>query len=90
MIISTTVPESTTLIGFKPANNTLTPINPADEWDGWQDHIRERTIDGFYYTKRLLLDDWELEASQALNRHDEFFEHWISAVSSRDIITIYL
>ena len=85
VIISTTVPESTTLIGFKPANNTLTPINPADEWDGWQDHIRERTIDGFYYTKRLLLDDWELEASQALNRHDEKFEHWISAVSSSKI-----
>ena len=86
VIISTGVPESTTLIGFKPANNTLTPINPADEWDGWHDQLREKTIDGFYYTKRLLLDDWELEANSALNRHDVEFEHWISAVSSSNII----
>ena len=85
VIISTTVPESTTLIGFKPANNTLTPVNPADEWDGWHDHIRERTIDGFYYTKRLLLDDWELELTAAPNRHDDEFGHWISAVSSSKI-----
>ena len=83
---STRVPESTTLIGFKPANNTITPINPADEWDGWHDHIRERTIDGFYYTKHLLLDDWELEVAAAPNRHDEEFEYWISAVSSSKII----
>ena len=33
-----------------------------------------------------MLDDWELEANQALNRHDEKFEHWISAVSSSKII----
>ena len=83
--VSTGVPESTTLIGFKPANNTITPINPADEWDGWHDHIRERTIDGFYYTKHLLLDDWELEVTAAPNRHDEEFEYWISAVSSSKI-----
>ena len=83
--ISRLVPESTTLIGFKPANNTIIPINPADEWDGWHDHIRERTIDGFYYTKHLLLDDWELEVTAAPNRHDGEFEYWISAVSSSKI-----
>ena len=84
--ISTGVPESTTLIGFKPSDNMLTPVNPADEWDGWQDKIYERTIDGFFYSKHLLLDNWELEVNASFNRHDEEFEHWISAVSSSKII----
>ena len=84
--ISTGVPESTTLIGFRPGNNTLIPINPADEWNGWDDHIRERTIDGFFYSKRLLLDNWELESEVASNRHDTEFEHWIYSHASSKLI----
>ena len=84
--IPTDVPESTTLIGFKPSNNTLTPINPAAEWDGWNDKIYERTVGGFFYTKHLLLDEWELEAEVALNRHDEEFEHWVYAHAHSKII----
>ena len=75
------VPEPTipmyTYLGFRPSDNTLTPINPADEWDGWNDTIWERTIDGFYYSKHLLLDEWELRADPVFNRHDDDFEHWI-------------
>ena len=84
--ISTDVPESTTLIGFKPSDNILTPINPPDEWNGWQDHIMERTIDGFFYSKRLLLDDWELEAEVASNRHDTVFKHWIYSHASSKMV----
>ena len=86
VIVSTDVPESTTLIGFKPADDTLTPINPADEWNGRQDTIQERTRDGFYYTKHLLLDDWELKAKLPLNRHDAEFEHWIYAHASSKLV----
>ena len=75
-----------TYIGFRPSDNTLTPINPADEWDGWQDTIWQKARDRFYYSKHLLLDDWELQTSGRPNRHDTEFEHWIYAVASSKII----
>ena len=86
VITPTTVPGQTTLIGFKPSENTLTPINPADEWNGWQDVLRERTVDGFFYTKHLLLDDWELKSDITPNRHDNFFEYWIYSHAPSKIV----
>ena len=84
------VPELTipmyTYIGFRPSDDTLTPINPADEWDGHVDTIWQKTRDGFYYSKHLLLDDWELKSDITPNRHDNFFEYWIYSHAPSKIV----
>ena len=85
-VVEPTVDPTYTYIGFRPSENMLTPINPADEWDGWNDTIWQKTVDGLYYSKHLLIDDWEIRADALTGDYLSEFEHWIYAVSSSKIV----
>ena len=84
--VEPSVEPTYTYIGFRPSENMLTPINPADEWDGRDDTIWQKTIDGLYHSKHLLLDDWEIRADPLDIVHDSDFDHWIYAHASSKIV----